>query len=107
MMSVTERRSMHLERTASTDPEETHSEYGNRVQKLRIESVLFHACAEETFRDTDITLEYILVYHHYRQCYGVAICVTVCVCVCAVMYSRIVQCYLHNVYTCIRVCEPV
>ena len=54
-----------------------------------------------------------------RVCYNVAICVTVhkccvyvcvcvCVCVCVqVMCSRIVQCYLHNVYTCIRVSEPV
>ena len=47
---------------------ENLSEHGSRVQKLRIESValeLFHACVEETFRDTDITLECIWVYHHY------------------------------------------
>ena len=52
---------------------------------------LFHACAEEATRDTDITLECIWVYHHYRECYCVAIfvtvhtfcCVYVCVCVCS------------------------
>ena len=43
-------------------------------------------------------------------CVCVCVCVSVCVCLCVcvqVMCSRIVQCYLHNVYTCIRVCEPV
>ena len=30
------------------------------------------------------------------------VCVCVCVCVCA----QDVQTHLHNIYTCIRVCEP-
>ena len=40
------------------------------------------------------------------RCISVVVCVCVCVCVCVqVMCSRIVQCYLHNLYTCIRVCS--
>ena len=39
MVSVTEGRSILLEKTTSNNAEENHSEYESRVQELRIESV--------------------------------------------------------------------
>ena len=39
MVSVTEGKSILLEKTTSNNVEEYHSEYESRVQKLRIESV--------------------------------------------------------------------
>ena len=39
MVSVTEGKSILLEKTTSNNAEEIHSEYESRVQKLRIESV--------------------------------------------------------------------
>ena len=72
MMSVTEGKSIHLDKTTSKQhTEENHSEYESRMQKLRIESVASLAvhrierCAEETFREADLTLECIWMYHHY------------------------------------------
>ena len=39
MVSVTEGKSILLEKTTSNNEEENHSEYESRVQKLNIESV--------------------------------------------------------------------
>ena len=70
MVSVTEGKCILLEKTTSNNAEKNHSEYKSRVQKLRIESVasLFvhqiERCAEETFREADLTLECIWMYHH-------------------------------------------
>ena len=71
MVSVTEGKSILLEKTTSNNAEENHSEYESRVQKLRIESAAsssvhgIERCAEETFREADLTLECIWMYHHY------------------------------------------
>ena len=72
MVSVTEGKSILLEKTTSNNAEENHSEYESRVQKLRIESVALNlhvhrieCCAEETFKEADLTLECIWMHHHY------------------------------------------
>ena len=65
------------------------------------------------YLDVPSLLECVIMLPYVSRCISVVVfmcvlCVCVCVCVCVqVMCSRIVQCYLHNVYTCIRVCEPV
>ena len=74
------------------------------------------------YLDVPSLLESVIMLPYVSRCISVVVfmCVCVCVCVCVracvcvrmclcvqVMCSRIVQCYLHNVYTCIRVCEPI
>ena len=101
MMSVTEGKSILLEKTTSNNAEENHSEYDSRVQKIenRISCLLICSsnrtlCRGNVQRQT-LQLNVFGCTIIIRVCYNVAICVKVhkcCVCVCVCVCVRVCVC---------------